>query len=286
MPLVHSVIASEALSRLGVDLRGAYIQSIFLTKICEDGDVGDTNRSISVADNKFDAKEVVGTWVALYPSGMQEVSIDIQNNSLVATKVDGDVYVPANAITWRINAIGTTIESNVDYPAELQVAKESFSKPKMKRCKIRFVKVESSKSSYHYEIIMNPLFDAGAEEVTGIEEEGAQKLTPVRNDQQWDPTVNFMYFFKTTDLTKVFIDMSERGVIPMSNFVLEGMIKRYSLSRQNLTIIPKISTSHHIASRMIADIYRNTVRRNINTDNINYWSSITRQIESLLSKND
>ena len=57
MPLVHSVIASEALSRLGVDLRGAYIQSIFLTKICEDGDVGEKIGYIKEGEPFFYADE-------------------------------------------------------------------------------------------------------------------------------------------------------------------------------------------------------------------------------------
>ena len=282
--MVYAVISSEVLSRLNVDIRGASIQSIFLTKICENGEVGDADRSISVANNKVNAKDIVGSWVAVYPTGLQEVTIDFIQNTIVATKVDGDIYIPANATTWKFKIpADNSIECNVDYPGELHIAKENFSQPKLKRCKIRILKVESSKNSYHYEIIMNPMFEVGTEEVASIEDN--EELIPQRNDtQQWDPTLNYMYFFKTADLTNVFFDFNERGAIPMSNFVLEGMIKRYSLNKKQLTVIPKVSTSDFVASRMIADIYRNTVRRNINAENINYWGCISRQIETLLSK--
>ena len=287
MPMVYAVISSEVLSRLYVDILGAAIQSIFLAKICENGEVGDADRSISVANNKVNAKDIVGSWVSVYPTGLQEVTIDFIQNNIVATKVDGDVYIPANATTWKFKIPDDIIECNVDYPGELQVAKENFSKPKMKRCKIRFLKIESSKNgtkSHHYEIIMNPMFEVGAEEVASIDEDN-EELIPQRNDtQQWDPTLNYMYFFKTNDLTNVFFDFNERGAVPMSNFVLEGMIKRYSLNKKQLNVIPKVSTSDYVASRMIADIYRNTVRRNINAENINYWGCVSRQIETLLSK--
>ena len=213
---------------------------------------------------------------------MQEVSIEHQSDNIIATKVDGDIFVPANAMTWKFKIPDQDqhIECNIDYPGELQVAKERFSMPKLKRCKLRLIKVESKKS-YHYEIIMNPQFEAGAEDVPDISEEKESMLPKRTEDHQWDPTMNLMYFFKTSDLTKIFIDTSERGAIPMSNFVLEGMIKRYSLNKQYISVISKKSTSNFVASRMVSDIYRNTIRRNTNAENIGYWSSINRQIESL-----
>ncbi len=68
-------------------------------------------------------RHLSGEWIGYYPGHFDEVvRIEERGNEIEATKITGDEYVPAGAITWRANR--TTLRG------EGQIAEKEFRHPR------------------------------------------------------------------------------------------------------------------------------------------------------------